>query len=70
MSDPRTHEVHGDEGMPAEFIDRPDLVPGDGDAPTTKRGPSEHDTGERDTGERDTDEHDGSEGDGSERLDD
>jgi hypothetical protein len=33
MSDPRTHEVHGDEGMPAEFIDRPDVVPGDGHIP-------------------------------------
>jgi hypothetical protein len=37
MSDPATHEVHGDEGMPAEFIDRPDLLPGDGDVPVPER---------------------------------
>jgi hypothetical protein len=33
MSDPRTHEVHGDDGMPAEFIDVPGNVPGDGEIP-------------------------------------
>ena len=43
MSDPRTHEVHGDEGMPAEFIDRPDVVPGDGDEPTSIRTDDEPD---------------------------
>jgi hypothetical protein len=30
-SDPRLHEVEGDDGMPGEFIDTPSNLPGDQD---------------------------------------
>ncbi len=32
-NDPRNEEVHGDEGMPAEFIDTPSNQPGDQSPP-------------------------------------
>ena len=32
-TDPRTEEVEGDTGMPGEFVDTPDNLPGDQDDP-------------------------------------
>ena len=41
ITDPRTEEVEGDTGMPGEFVDTPNNLPGDQDEPD---GPSLRDT--------------------------